>query len=30
MHKMHQKYLKRFETWCWRRMEISSTDHVRK
>ena len=25
-----QKYLERFEMWCWRRMEkISWTDHVR-
>jgi hypothetical protein len=24
-----QKYLERFEIWCWRRMEISWTDHVR-
>ena len=24
-----QKYLESFETWCWRRMEISWTDHVR-
>jgi hypothetical protein len=24
-----QKYLESFEIWCWRRMEISWTDHVR-
>jgi hypothetical protein len=24
-----QKYLERFEMWCWRRMENSWTDHVR-
>jgi hypothetical protein len=24
-----QKYLESFEMWCWRRMEISWTDHVR-
>jgi hypothetical protein len=24
-----QKHLKSFEIWCWRRMEISWTDHVR-
>ena len=24
-----QKRLESFETWCWRRMEISWTDHVR-
>jgi len=24
-----QKYLENFEMWCWRRMEISWTDHVR-
>jgi len=24
-----QKYLDSFEIWCWRRMEISRTDHVR-
>jgi len=24
-----QKYLGSFEMWCWRRMEISWTDHVR-
>jgi hypothetical protein len=23
-----QKYLENFEMWCWRRMEISWTDHV--
>jgi hypothetical protein len=23
-----QKHLKNFEMWCWRRMEISWTDHV--
>jgi hypothetical protein len=27
---VYQKYLERFEMWCWRRMEnISLTDHVR-
>jgi hypothetical protein len=24
-----QKYLESIEMWCWRRMEISWTDHVR-
>ena len=24
-----RKYLESFEMWCWRRMEISWTDHVR-
>jgi hypothetical protein len=24
-----QEHLESFETWCWRRMEISRTDHVR-
>jgi len=24
-----QKYLESFEMWCWRRMEISRTNHVR-
>jgi len=24
-----QKYLESFEMWCWRRMKISWTDHVR-
>jgi hypothetical protein len=24
-----QKYLESFEMWCWRRMEISWTDHVK-
>jgi hypothetical protein len=24
-----QKYLESFEMWCWRRMEISLTNHVR-
>jgi len=23
-----QKHLEGFEMWCWRRMEISWTDHV--
>jgi hypothetical protein len=28
--KLGQKYLKRFEMWCWRRMEkISWNDHVK-
>jgi len=28
--KVEQKYLERFEMWCWRRMEkISWTDHMR-
>ena len=26
----HKKYLESFETWCWRRMEISWTDSVKK
>jgi hypothetical protein len=25
-----QKHLESFEMWCWRRMEITRTDHVRK
>jgi len=29
LHAADQKYLERFEMWCWRRMEISWTDHVR-
>ncbi|GFG33678.1 hypothetical protein Cfor_11728 [Coptotermes formosanus] len=30
LRKVDQKYLKSFETWCWRRMEkISWTDRVR-
>jgi hypothetical protein len=29
LRKVNQKYLKRFEMWCWRRMEISWTDRVR-
>ena len=24
-----QKYLESYEMWCWRRMEIGWTDHVR-
>jgi hypothetical protein len=27
--KINQKYLKKFEMWCWRRMEISWTDRVK-
>jgi DNA repair exonuclease SbcCD nuclease subunit len=27
--KADQKHLESFEMWCWRRMEISWTDHVR-
>jgi hypothetical protein len=27
--KAHQKNLETFETWCWRRMEISWTENVR-
>jgi len=26
---VEQKYLESFEIWCWRRMEISWTKHVR-
>jgi hypothetical protein len=26
---IHQKHLENFEMWCWRRMEISWTDHAR-
>jgi hypothetical protein len=26
---VNQKHLESFEMWCWRRMEISWTDHVR-
>jgi hypothetical protein len=26
---VNQKYLESFEMWCWRRREISWTDHVR-
>jgi hypothetical protein len=29
LRKVDQKYLKSFEMWCWRRMEISWTDRVR-
>jgi hypothetical protein len=29
LRKADQKYLERFEMWCWRRMEISWTDRVR-
>jgi hypothetical protein len=30
LQKVDQKYLARFEMWCWRRMEkLSYTDHVR-
>jgi hypothetical protein len=29
LRKVDQKYLESFETWCWRRMEISWTDRVR-
>jgi hypothetical protein len=29
LRKVDQKYLESFETWCWRRMEISWTDSVR-
>jgi hypothetical protein len=30
LRKVDQKYLDRFEMWCWGRMEkINSTDHVR-
>jgi hypothetical protein len=29
LRKVDQKYLESFEIWCWRRMEISWTDHVR-
>jgi hypothetical protein len=27
--KVDKKYLDSFEVWCWRRMEISWTDHMR-
>jgi hypothetical protein len=27
--KVDRKYLESFDMWCWRRMEISWTDHVR-
>jgi hypothetical protein len=29
LQKVDHKYLESFEMWCWRRMEISWTDHVR-
>ena len=29
LRKVDQKYLESFEMWCWRRMDISWTDHVR-
>ena len=30
LRKLDQKYLERFEVWCWRMMEkVSWTDHVR-
>ena len=29
LRKVDEKYLESFEMWCWRMMEISSTDHVR-
>jgi len=29
LQKVDQKYLESFETWCWRGIEISWTDHVR-
>jgi hypothetical protein len=29
LRKVDQKYLESFEMWCWRRMEISWTEHVR-
>jgi hypothetical protein len=29
LQKVDQKYLEIFEMWCWRRIEISWTDHVR-
>jgi len=29
LQKVDQKYLESFETWCWRRIEISWTDPVR-
>jgi hypothetical protein len=29
LRKIDEKYLESFEMWCWRRMEISSTDRVR-
>jgi len=28
--KIDQKYLESFEMWCWKRMEISLTDLVKK
>jgi hypothetical protein len=30
LQKVDQKYLESFEMWCWRRMEISWTNRVRK
>ena len=29
LEKVDQKYLESFEMWCWRRMEMRWTDHVR-
>jgi hypothetical protein len=29
LQKVDQKYLESFEMWCWRRMDITWTDHVR-
>jgi hypothetical protein len=29
LHKVDQKYLESFEMWCWRRKDISWTDHMR-
>jgi hypothetical protein len=30
LRKVDQQYLESFEMWCWRRMEISLTDRVKK
>jgi hypothetical protein len=29
LQKADEKYRERFEMWCWRRMEVTWTDHVR-
>jgi hypothetical protein len=29
LRKVDHKYVESFEMWCWRRMEISGTDHVK-
>jgi hypothetical protein len=29
LEKKDEKYTESFEMWCWRRMEVSWTDHVK-